>query len=207
MGKRASLPQGRTNDPEGVRARLLDAAFKAFTTRGYHSTSVHDLKQEALVSGGALAHHFPTKRELGLAVLRDRVAQAVEETWIAPLQEAKTASRGIHAVFTAIADALDSQGFVCGCPLNNLALELSREDDEFQALIDSLFTGWLKAIADKLKADQKAGNATSIDPEGFATLVVAAYSGAMSMAKVRQSAEPLRTCARQLDLIMRRGLK
>jgi AcrR family transcriptional regulator len=198
----ARLSHGRTNDPEGMRAHLLDVAFTAFTTHGYHSTSVHDLKQQAAVSSGALAHHFPTKRELGLAVLRDRVAQAVEETWIAPIRTAKSAAEGVAAVFEAIISGLDAQGFVTGCPLNNLALELSREDDEFGALIDAIFVRWRQAIADRLKADLDAGVLAGIDPAETATLVVATYSGAMAMAKAGQNAVPLRVCARQIDLLL-----
>jgi AcrR family transcriptional regulator len=194
--------QGRTNDPEGMRARLLDVAFAAFTTHGYHSTSVHDLKQQAAVSSGALAHHFPTKRELGLAVLRDRVAPAVEETWIAPVRAARSAAEGIAAVFEAIISGLGTKGFVTGCPLNNLALELSLEDDEFRALIDAIFTRWRRAIADKLQADFDDGVIAAIDPEEFAALVVAAYSGAMAMAKAGQTAGPLKICARQIGALL-----
>jgi AcrR family transcriptional regulator len=198
----ARLSQGRTNDPEGMRAHLLDVAFAAFTTHGYHSTSVQDLKQQAAVSSGALAHHFPTKRELGLAVLRDRVAQAVEETWIAPVRIATSAAEGVAAVFEAIISGLDAQGFVTGCPLNNLALELSREDGEFGALIDAIFTRWKQAIADKLKADLDAGVIADIDSDEVATLVVATYSGAMAMAKAGQNADPLRICAHQIGLLL-----
>jgi AcrR family transcriptional regulator len=198
MDKRLSSPRGRTNDPEGMRRRLLDAAYVAFTTRGYHFTSVHDLKQETGATGGALSHHFPTKRDLGLAVLRDRVREAVEETWVAPVRAAATAAEGIQAVFANVISALERQGCVNGCPLNNLALELSQEDADFRALINEIFESWRKAIADKIRDDQRAGTARNLDPDHFATFVVAAYSGAMSMAKASQSAEPLRVCAAEL---------
>ena len=43
----------RTNDPEGMRARILDAAADLFQARGYHDTSVQDVKRRAGVSSGA----------------------------------------------------------------------------------------------------------------------------------------------------------
>jgi len=67
----------RQNDPEGLRARVLDAAADLFEVRGYHATSMKDLMQATGVSGGALHHHFPTKKSLALAVIADRVAPAV----------------------------------------------------------------------------------------------------------------------------------
>ncbi|TJX33984.1 MAG: helix-turn-helix transcriptional regulator, partial [Mesorhizobium sp.] len=73
----------RINDPEGMRRKVLDVAEAAFQARGYHASSLGDLMAAAGVSGGALHHHFPTKKALALAVIGERVAAAVEETWIA----------------------------------------------------------------------------------------------------------------------------
>lgn len=202
MTRRDSDRRKRTNDPEGMRQRLLDVAFAAFTAQGYNATSVHDLKREAGATGGALSHHFPTKKDLGLAVLRDRVADAVEETWIAPVRAAPNAAEGIQSVFAAIAAELDGKGAVSGCPLNNLALELSQQDADFQAVIDDIFGRWRHAIAERIRADQEAGRFAHLEAEAFATFVVAAYSGAMAMAKAGQSAEPLRVCAALLGQMM-----
>ena len=147
----------RSNDPQAMRRRVLDAAAAAFQARGYHATSTHDIMREAGVTGGALHHHFPTKKALGLAVIADRVAQAVEETWIAPVRAAPTAAAGIREVFERTAASIDMRGSVLGCPLNNLALELSLADPEFQRAWRSVFEHWRAAIAQKLRADQVAG--------------------------------------------------
>ena len=204
MARQALARHRRSNDPEGVRRRVIDAAYAAFSTRGYHSTSVHDLKREAESTGGALAHHFATKKALGLAVIRDRVAAAVEETWIQPVLAAGTAAEGIQAVFASIIAELEKWGAITGCPLNNLVIELARYDDDFRILLDAIFRRWRDAIAAKLKADLSEGAAVDIDPEAFATLVVASYSGAMAMAKAKQSTEPLALCAEQLAKVMQR---
>jgi AcrR family transcriptional regulator len=206
MARQALPRHRRSNDPEGVRRRVIDAAYAAFSTRGYHSTTVHDLKREAGATGGALAHHFATKKDLGLAVIRDRVAAAVEETWIRPVLAASTAAEGIQAVFASIISDLEGRGAVSGCPLNNLAIELARHDDDFRVLIDAVFVRWREAIAGKLKADVSAGAVTDLDPEAFAVLVVASYSGAMAMAKSKQSTEPLKVCADELAKVMQRRI-
>jgi AcrR family transcriptional regulator len=203
MATRRPAPgRTRTNDPEGLRGKILDAAAAAFQLRGYHSTTTHDLVREAGVTGGALHHHFPTKKALGLAVIRERVAQAVEETWIEPLRSAPTAAGGMADVFTRIAATLDDRGRVLGCPLNNLALELALADPEFQSALQNVFEDWQAAITQKLRTDQAAGALRNADPEGMATLIVAAYSGAMAMAKANQSSEPLKRCAQQLAAVV-----
>jgi AcrR family transcriptional regulator len=204
MAERPVSSHRRTNDPEGLRQRLVEAGYAAFSTRGYHSTALHDLKREAGVTGGALSHHFPTKKAHGLAVIQDRVAEAVEEAWIRPVELAPTAAEGIQAVFASIVSELEQNGAVSGCPLNNLALELSRQDGDFQAAINAIFVRWRSAIADKLRADLRAGAVHGLDPEAMATLVVATYSGAMAMAKACQCADPLKICAEQLTAIIQK---
>jgi AcrR family transcriptional regulator len=182
-----------------VRRRILDAAAQAFQSHGYHSTSTHDLVRAARVTGGALHHHFPTKKELGLAVIRERVAQSVEETWIGPVQSAATAMEGILDAFELIAAGIDKRKAVLGCPLNNLATELSLADPDFRAAVHDIYEKWQATIAQKLRLDRTAGALRErLDPDMFATFLIASYSGAISLAKVRQDSAPLRECARQL---------
>ncbi|TGQ41320.1 MULTISPECIES: TetR/AcrR family transcriptional regulator [unclassified Mesorhizobium] len=195
----APLVKKRTNDPAGMRKRVLDIAEASFQERGYHVSSLGDLMAAAGVTGGALHHHFPTKKALALAVIEERVAAAVEETWIAPVLAAGSAREGVHSVFEAVAAELEQQGFVRGCPLNNLAHELSLADPDFRAALAGIFSAWRQAIVDKVRADQQAGREQGTDPQRFAALAVAAYSGAMSMAKTAQDASLLRDCLAELE--------
>jgi TetR/AcrR family transcriptional repressor of nem operon len=195
----APRPGKRTNDPQGMRGRLLDVAEASFQARGYHASSLGDLMAAAGVTGGALHHHFPTKKALALAVIEERVAAAVEATWIAPVTAAGSAREGIRAVFDAVASELERQGFVRGCPLNNLAHELSLADPDFRMALAGIFAAWRAAIADKIEADQQQGREQGTDPLRFAVLAVATYSGAMSMAKTAQDAAMLRDCLAALD--------
>jgi AcrR family transcriptional regulator len=202
MGKKPAPGRTRSNDPAAMRARVLDAAAEAFQSHGYHSTSTHDIMRAAGVTGGALHHHFPTKKALAVAVIRERVARAVEQTWIEPIRSAKTAGQGILGVLGQIADGLDHRQVVLGCPLGNLAIELSLGAPDFRDAIQDIFAHWRGTIAARLRADQAAGILPKLDADAFATFVVASYSGAIALAKAEQTADPLRTCARQLAAAM-----
>jgi len=196
-----SQQRKRSYDPVALRARILDVAFAAFQTRGYHSTSTHDIMREAGITGGALHHHFPTKKSLGVAVIKERVAPAVEEAWIAPVRRAPTVLSGILGAFDAVAASVDERGVVLGCPLNNLAIELSLMDPELQAAVDQVFKSWRAAIAEKARSEESFA-AIKMSPDELGTFVVASYSGAIAMAKAQQNSEPLRTCARQLAFLL-----
>jgi AcrR family transcriptional regulator len=182
----------RKNDPAGMRVRILDATFALFQEQGYNATSIHQIAAAAGVTGGALHHHFPTKKALGLAVIREQVAAAVEEVWLEPVKSAPTARAGILGVLDTLADQLDSQGSVRGCPVNNLTLELAFADVEYRAELKALFDRWRDVIAAKLGGQS----------EGLATMVIASYSGAMAIAKVQQCGAPLRQCAKELERLL-----
>jgi AcrR family transcriptional regulator len=189
----------RAYDSAATRKRILDVAAGEFQRHGYHATSMHDIMRAASAAGGSLYHYFPTKKALGLAVIGERVAAEVATTWIAPVRAAPNALEGITAVFDRVASDLGIEGRpILGCPLNNLALELALIDADFHAAVRVIFDSWTDAVGECLRADLDAGRVADIDPEGTATLVVAAFSGAMALAKARQSVEPLRICAREL---------
>lgn len=188
----------RAYDPLATRGRILDAASDEFQKRGYHATSMHDVMRLAGVPGGSVYHYFPTKKSLALAVIEERVADSVTKTWIEPVRNASSAFRGIIAVFDSVAESVGGNRAISGCPLNNLVLELSLADRDFQQALLKVFSGWEQAIAQRLRDDLKAGTVRNIDPKRLATFVVASFSGAMSLAKAAQDAAPIRECRKEL---------
>jgi AcrR family transcriptional regulator len=192
----AAVSPKRKNDPAGLRARVLETAFTLFQSQGYNATSMQEITAAAGVTGGALHHHFPTKKALGLSVIREQVAAALEETWLEPVRTAATAKDGILAVFEGLASELDRNGSVRGCPVNNLTLELAFADPDFRSELRALFDNWRETLVAKFSESACANSAA------LSTMVIASYSGAMALAKVEQSGEPLRLCARELEHLL-----
>lgn len=192
----------RTNDPRAVRRRIVDAAYNSFVTQGYLATGMLELRERASVSGGAMAHHFPAKRELGLAVIRNRVAEAVRQTWIEPLNACADAPTAIDFIFGNIISELARKGSVSGCPLNNMAMEVSRHDEEMREALSGVFAVWHEALSAKFQEDIDSNRVVGIHPGSLATLVVAAYSGAMAIAKASQDVRPLLDCRTELAALL-----
>jgi TetR/AcrR family transcriptional repressor of nem operon len=188
----------RTNAPDALRRKVLDAAAELFPNQGYTLTSLQNIAARAGVTQGAMHHHFPNKKAIGLAVIRERVRPALEAAWLSPVSNAASAAEGIAAAFRAICADLDAHQAVQGCPVNNLAAELSLADADFRSEFRRLFDEWRARIASKLRSDLADGTLNGVDPNAFATVVVAAYSGAMAMAKADQATDALKICARHL---------
>lgn len=198
----APRPRGRlrTNDPQGMRARILDAAADLFQARGYHDSSVQDVKRSAGVSSGAFHHHFESKKALGLAVIAERVSDALRQAWLDPLLAAPSVAEGVRTAIAATSGGLRAQGFVRGCPVNNLAVELAFADSDFRAALQAIFAEWQCTIAERLGREGMPADFRDVPPEALAGFVIAAYSGAMTMAKAEQSPAPLENT---LALLMR----
>ena len=188
----------RQNDPAGLRRKVLDAAFTLFQARGYNGTSMQELMVAAGLSGGALHHHFPSKKSLILAVFKDRVAPAVRETWIEPVRAAVSLGAAVQLVFDQIIAGLEERGAVSGCPLNNLALELSLADPDFRAAAADIFREWQEALSERVRETQGGRELSKSARAEIAAFIVSSYSGAMTLAKAEQNAKPLRSTAQTL---------
>jgi TetR/AcrR family transcriptional regulator, transcriptional repressor for nem operon len=88
-----------------------------------------------------------------------------------------------------------------GCPINNLAQEMSPLDEEFRKRLAKLFSGWYNGIAAALRRGQKRGLVRSdVDANERAIFLVALYEGYLSLAKNAQDARVLRAGKRILIL-------
>jgi AcrR family transcriptional regulator len=112
-----SLPAGkvvvrrRMRAPER-RAQLLDVARRVFGTSGFHAASMETVAKEAGVTKPILYDHFPSKRELYLALLDADLALLHDE--VRKALEAPTGNRQrIRASFQAYFDFVDehAEGF------------------------------------------------------------------------------------------------
>ncbi|SCB10415.1 TetR/AcrR family transcriptional regulator [Rhizobium multihospitium] len=191
----------RINDPVGTRRKIVETAFECFSRNGYGETTTLDIKHVAGVTGGAFSHHFQTKKELCLAVIRGPLRAAIEITWINPVVGAPDTLVGIEDAFRAIIADLGST--ISGCPLNNLVLELSAQDDDLRSEMAMIFDEWRQAIARKFSLDFARIGILDAQPDHLASLVIATYSGAMTMAKASQNPEPLRDCLQQLSSFLK----
>ena len=79
-----------------------------------------------------------------------------------------------------------------GCPLNNLAQEMSPIDEGFRQQLAELFRMWRDGLARALRRGQRAGTVRrDLDPDRVAAFLVAALEGIIGTAKAAQSGKLL----------------
>lgn len=155
------------------------AAFSEIYTCGFHSASVGRMLTTAGVTKGALYHHFPSKQALGLAVVSEllgaRIAQFADSLATAPDPIAALSEWVLGPPWIQVR---------LGCPVNNLAQEMSALDEAFRERIEAVFAAWRGAIADALRRGQASGQVrTNVDAPCAASFILASLEGSLSLAK------------------------
>jgi TetR/AcrR family transcriptional regulator, transcriptional repressor for nem operon len=177
-------------DPDATRQRILHAAFVEFYQNGYQGGSLNRIVREAGGTKGALFHHFAGKEPLGYAVVDEIIGPLLVQRWLAPLDGAEDPISAIQGAFRRfIAEDTASGHFVLGCPLNNLAQEMSPLDEGFRTRVERLYHAWRTRVATALAAGAERGTVRAdVDPHNAAALVVAAQMGIWGTGK--QSQDP-----------------
>ncbi len=67
------MPRVSDEHLEARRAQILDAARRAFTRNGFHSTSMQDILRESELSAGAVYRYFPSKEAIIAAIAEQAI--------------------------------------------------------------------------------------------------------------------------------------
>lgn len=177
--------------PEATRRRILDAAFWEFYKHGFQGGSLNHIVEVAGATKGALFHHFDGKQQLGYAVVDEVIEPLLKERWIEPVTDSSNPIAGLKRAFRQfVKEDIKSGAWLQGCPLNNLAQEMSPLDEGFRKRIDKLYVTWRKSLATALAHGIKAGTVRKdVSPRNAAALVVSAQMGIWGTAKSSQSEE------------------
>src|ERR1700747_240030 len=147
----------RVRDPERTRERLLQAAFREVHRSGFQSAGIDTILAATNVTKGALYYHFESKEALGYAVIEEIVAKLTRDRWMLPLQRSK--DRDPIDALIGIVQAIPHRprDVKSGCPLVNLAQEMSQLDEQFRKRLETIFHAWQEGIVSVLRRGQSQG--------------------------------------------------
>ncbi|MEJ7606211.1 MAG: TetR/AcrR family transcriptional regulator [Bryobacteraceae bacterium] len=174
---------------ESTRQKLLNAAFAEFYKNGFQGGSLNPIVEAAGTTKGALFHHFASKQELGYAVMDELIEPLLSKRWLEPLELSKDAIGDLKKAFRRfIKEDIESGAWVQGCPLNNLAQEMSPLDEGFRQRIQNLYASWRQACAAALADGVRTGSIKpGVSPRNVAAMVVAAQMGIWGTGKSSQN--------------------
>ena len=179
--------------PVDTRQAILEAAFEEIYEHGFQAASLSRILERVDVTKGALYHHFKSKKELGYAVVDEVVGKWVTEQWQFDADSPDPIS-SIRRTIEGVLERASERTCHCGCPLNNLAQEMSPIDEGFRERINRVFHLWRTKFEVAFRAGQAAGTVRpDVEVEKLAAFVVASIEGIVGLGKNEQSLELVRS--------------
>ncbi|WP_446744422.1 TetR family transcriptional regulator C-terminal domain-containing protein [Silvibacterium acidisoli] len=178
---------------QSTREHLIQVGVGIVRSGGYSATGVNQVLEEAKVPKGSFYHHFTTKDEFILEVIK-RYAAGEQERWekllihsnLSPMKKLRRYFKDLIATYGV------RGGPIAGCLLGNMSLEVAAHNAEIRKTLIQAFEAWESAIARTLQEGIDSRELHTIaKPKDLAALLVDGWEGAQVRAKTLQSDKPL----------------
>ena len=117
--------------------KILDTAFILVYINGYNGTSIDMILQKSGIPKGSLYHHFKSKKEMVLAVLKERIYPKMNDFFSFKKIDGKYGIGTIIQTLLKISQKIELVTY--GCPLNRLNQEMSPVDKDFEKEITIIY--------------------------------------------------------------------
>jgi len=176
-----------------TRENLIEVGLQLIRSSGYTATGINQVLEAADVPKGSFYHHFGTKDEFVMEVIRryaageqERLEKLLNGPEVSPLKKLRRYFKDLIATYGR------RGGPIAGCLLGNLSLEISGQNAEIRNLLRQAFDGWQSAIAKTIReAMEKRELPKTTKADDMAALLVNGWEGAQVRAKAEQSDMPL----------------
>jgi TetR/AcrR family transcriptional repressor of nem operon len=174
----------KSRDLERTRREILDAGFLEIYKHGFQGASIDDIVARTSHTKGAFYHLFPTKLDLGYAIVDDVLKPMITQRWIAPLERYENPLEGIVRQMDLLIGHADPADLRTGCPLNNLVQEMTPLDRGFRRRLQSTLNLWIDGIEVHIRRGQATGFVSrKVDAREVAHFVVLMHEGVFGMLK------------------------
>ena len=186
----------KTREGRSTREAILEAASRLIHVHGYNHTSLDDVLRESNVGKGNFYYHFKSKEELGYAILDQIIGSFLERTLEPCFSDPQgRALTQIRCFLDRVLEMQRERNCVGGCPLGNLALELSDVHEGFRGRLASVFAAWRERLTLALRTAQRQGAVGSeCRPEAVADFLVASLEGAILLTKLTKNIAVMEQC-------------
>jgi len=170
-----------------TRKLLLDSAFQTFYKQGFQGANIATILSDVGINKGSMYHFFKSKKELGLAVVTERIERNLIDKYSKILKEEES--------FLKLFDTLRSapKTLPYGCPLNKFSQEMLYIDNEFKALLSHTYEVFEALISKILEKENHT------DAKTKAQLIIATYEGALMSYHLNQNEEQFRDILSSLE--------
>lgn len=172
--------------PDRSRTALIDTATTLFRRQGYAATGLNQILDDAGVKPGSLYHHFPQGKQQLAAAVVDSSGAAIEQLLRRFLASGRPAADIVDRWIALLIDGLIADRRD-GCPIEPIATESVNASPLVRAASARAFTGWCRAIEERLRTD----GWSAAEAESVAVAVISLIEGALILSRIAGEAGAL----------------
>jgi TetR/AcrR family transcriptional repressor of lmrAB and yxaGH operons len=181
--------------------RIIRATLDLLSQSGLSGVAINQVVAASAAPKGSIYHFFPGGK-LELATVALKQAEQSEGQWLRGIfQQHESIAQKVELLFTSAANLLEESGFMKGCPVAAVALDLDRDSEGLRPVCRAIFTMRQNIIA--------AGLDEVPEPERLqvAELILAVLEGALILARTEAAKDPLLRTGRILGEIFGRKFR
>jgi TetR/AcrR family transcriptional repressor of nem operon len=178
-----------------TKERILDAAEGLMLEKSFHSVGLAEILAAVNVPKGSFYHHFESKEQFGIELLRHYMARAYEHkrTWLQDHSQFPEALERLMRYLEAGMAKFIENGCRPICLVVKLCGEVATFSDGMREELAAGFVQWDQLSADVIREGQKQGNiAKSLVVREAVTVIGSVWLGAMLRAQVMRNVSPMR---------------
>jgi TetR/AcrR family transcriptional regulator, transcriptional repressor for nem operon len=171
-----------------TRAKILQRCFEAICESGFSSLRTDKEIKRLRITKGAFYHYFPSKLDLGYAVIEEIILPLYTQKW-APLENRGAGvAQELYNIVEKEKESATDLTVRKGDVLANLILEMSHEDENFRKKLEEVLEAQEKTLQKAILAGKAAGEMKpQIDARSMAYSLLGSLQGCYAIAKARSS--------------------
>ncbi|MES9997310.1 TetR family transcriptional regulator C-terminal domain-containing protein [Desulfovibrio aminophilus] len=175
-----------------ARQAILDAGADLIHRQGFHNTGLADILAAAGVPKGSFYFYFKSKEELGLALVEHHAQRMAGVSASLLDQGGDPPLIRLRRLFETFRGVQAEGGCVRGCPLGNLAQEMSDLSPAMRQALQTAMAAMSSRLAGLLAQARDRGELKpGLDPERTAAFILDSWEGALLRMKVEKNPGPL----------------
>ena len=169
------------------REKLLDVTFQEVYMYGYNGAATATILKKAGVPRGSMYHHFPSKKEMVLAMIEERLIPKVRDFFTLKFEKNITALKLLELTFIKISK--NKMLIKHGCPLHRLMFEMDSLDSDIALACSNEFENLSLNFQKTLKHGMKEGSIKKGDAKKMADFILPSSWGLLSKPAIYSSEE------------------
>lgn len=164
------------------REKIIKISADLFHQYGYNSVGLSTILNKAEVPKGSFYHYFKSKEDLLIEVIK-----YFDDEIIMMFNSVPKTIKGLFDFFNAYFNLFESLGFTRGCPLGNLALELSDVNENARGCLEK----WIGLLEKGIENILIQENFEVKEASSLSSFIVSSFEGVLLKAKIEKTKKSL----------------